>query len=87
MKTIYISDESGAMLDRLVASGEYENEQEVLEVSLRLLAQLDREDVSEERKLVAEGIADYQSGNFGPFDADEIKAMGRKLRAKRLGGD
>jgi antitoxin ParD1/3/4 len=71
----------------LVASGRYASASEVIRDGLRLLedAEILRSVRTEElRKLIQEGI---DSGESEPWDAEEIKAEGRRRLARKASQD
>lgn len=83
MKSVEISDAGGELLERLLQSGNFKDEQEVVEVSLRLCQSIEEMQLEEERRLVKEGIAAYRAGDYAPWDAEEVKQLGRKLLRER----
>lgn len=83
MKNIEINEASGELLQRLMESGDFHDEQEVVEVSLRLCKTMGEMRLEEERRLVKEGIAAYRAGDHAPWDAEEVKQLGRQLFHER----
>ena len=69
-----------------VESGRYNNVSEVVRDGLRLLQ--DREELRRAKMewLRTELQRGLQSGEATPLDMEEVKAEGRRLRAKRLAG-
>jgi len=67
-----------------IASGRYNNASEVVRDGLRLLQ--DQEDLRRAKLewLQAELKRGLDSGEATPLDMEEVKAEGRRLRAKRL---
>ncbi len=74
------------LVKQKVASGMYNSASEVMREALRLLDESDhikairREEL---RKEVAIGIEQLDRGEGTPLDMEEIKAEGRKLRARK----
>ena len=78
-----IGEHFEAMIKRLVDSGRYASASEVMRDGLRLIAE--REQVRE-AKLTALRAAIHEglnSGDYQPWDAEEIKREGRHLLAER----
>jgi len=72
--TVSISEDEEEFIARLMASGNYADEKELLHAGL---AALERETkVRELRRLIAEGDADFLAGRVHSFkDAEELKRL------------
>ena len=76
------------MVNRKIESGMYTSASEVIREALRLLNEHDRireAQIQEMREKVLAGVAEIREGKTKPFNADDIKAKGRK-RLKRSKG-
>jgi antitoxin ParD1/3/4 len=73
-RNVVITDHQAALIDRLVASGRYQNASEVLRAGLRVL---EREDSEHEAKLAAlraavqVGLDDLEAGRVIAMDTEE----------------
>ncbi len=80
-RNVVITDHQAELIDRLVASGRYQNASEVLRAGLRLL---ERDDADHEAKLAAlraavkVGMDAIEAGDYIDFDSPE--EMRRHLR-------
>ncbi|HEX4792580.1 MAG TPA: type II toxin-antitoxin system ParD family antitoxin [Humisphaera sp.] len=64
-----------------VRNGRYANENAVVSEALRHLMEYQRASAVELRAEIAESLAELDRGEGTPWDAEEVKAMGRKLLA------
>ncbi len=75
-------------VEEKVRAGQYANQSDVIRGALEVLkAQetLTPEDIEELRKEIAIGIEQADRGDFVEFDADQIKAEGRRWLAAKKG--
>lgn len=90
-RNVVLTDHQADLLERLVASGRYQNASEVLREGLRLIEMRDAEErarLKALREAAQTGIADIEAGRFRKFesatelrrhlDAVARKAIGRK---------
>jgi antitoxin ParD1/3/4 len=73
-KSIVLTDRLARFVDRLVASGRYQNASEVLREGLRLVEHRDAEDkarLKALREAARAGIADIEGGRFCAFESTE----------------
>ncbi|WP_260295696.1 type II toxin-antitoxin system ParD family antitoxin [Sedimenticola hydrogenitrophicus] len=73
-RNVVLTDHQAVLLERLVASGRYQNASEVLREGLRLLEQRDQEDQIRLQALkdaVALGVNDIDSGRYVTLGSDE----------------
>ncbi len=81
-RNVVLTPRQAELVERLVASGRYQNASEVLREGLRLIEGRDAEDKAR-RKALREaarvGIADIESGRFRTFESP--KALRRRLGA------
>lgn len=78
-----LGDHYEAFVRELVASGRYMSASEVIRDALRLLEDAEKLRairLEELREQIREGL---ESGDAGPFDADEIIAEAKRLKASR----
>jgi antitoxin ParD1/3/4 len=71
-KNIVLTDRQADLVERLVASGRYQNASEVLREGLRLVEDRDAEDkarLKALREAAHAGIADIEAGRFLSFDS------------------
>jgi antitoxin ParD1/3/4 len=71
-KNIVLTDRQADLVERLVASGRYQNASEVLREGLRLVEHRDAEDkarLKALREAARVGIADVEAGRFFSFDS------------------
>jgi antitoxin ParD1/3/4 len=78
-----VGDHYESFVRELVSSGRYSSASEVLRDGLRLLEE--REQLREIKlKALREAIQEgLDSGNYEPWDVEEIKAEGRRILAER----
>ncbi len=79
-RNVVLTPRQAALVERLVASGRYQNASEVLREGLRLIEGRDAEDkarLKALREAAHAGIADLEAGRFRTFD--EPAALGRHL--------
>ncbi len=69
-KSIVVGEHFEAFIDEQVSSGRYNNASEVVRAGLRLLER-DELQLSELRRLIAEGDADIDAGRFHEYDTAE----------------
>jgi antitoxin ParD1/3/4 len=70
-RNVVLTDHQARLLERLVASGRYQNASEVLREGLRLIEARDAEDrlrLDALREAARHGIADMEAGKFRHFD-------------------
>ncbi len=70
-RNIVLTDHQAALVERLVASGRYQNASEVLREGLRLIERLDAEErarLDALRDAANAGIADMEAGRYKSFD-------------------
>ncbi|WP_275096387.1 type II toxin-antitoxin system ParD family antitoxin [Sedimenticola hydrogenitrophicus] len=73
-RNVVLTDHQAVLLERLVASGRYQNASEVLREGLRLLEQRDQEDQIRLQALkdaVALGVNDIDSGRYVTLGSNE----------------
>ena len=73
-----------AMVHEKVASGLYTSASEVIREALRLLDEYDRLRtlrLVELRREIAAGIADVESGTYREHGPDDLKDLGRRIKA------
>jgi antitoxin ParD1/3/4 len=75
------------MVRRKVASGLYNSASEVIREALRLMEEQDRLRAAKLDQLRQDLQEGFASGAPTPWDSEEIKAEGRKLRAARVKGN
>lgn len=71
-RNVVLTDRQAEMLERLVASGRYQNASEVLRDGLRLVERRDAEEAARLKALreaVRFGIADAEGGRYVTFDS------------------
>lgn len=89
-RNVVLTDHQASLVERLVASGRYQNASEVLREGLRLVEQREAEDASRLEALRAAarvGIADIEAGRFQTFDSGKslrthLKAVTAQALAK-----
>lgn len=79
-RNIVLTDTQSALVDRLVASGRYQNASEALRAGLRLLEREEAE-ISDLRARLVAGIDDYRDGNLAEGSGEE--AIRRAFSAAR----
>lgn len=70
-RNVVLTDHQAELVERLVASGRYQNASEVLREGLRLIEARDAEDqarLKALREAARVGVADIESGRFRSFD-------------------
>ncbi|MSO76411.1 MAG: type II toxin-antitoxin system ParD family antitoxin [Alphaproteobacteria bacterium] len=70
-RNVVLTDHQARLVERLVASGRYQNASEVLREGLRLIETRDAEDqlrLEALREAARPGIADIEAGRFRGFD-------------------
>lgn len=95
-RNVVLTDHQADLLERLVASGRYQNASEVLREGLRLLETRDAEEkvrLKALREAAQVGMADIEAGRFVTFDSPgEVQrhlasvadaALGRKRPGRR----
>ncbi len=73
-RNVVLTDHQSALIERLVASGRYQNASEVLREGLRLIERRDAEDEARLKALraaVQVGIDDIEAGRYRDFDSFE----------------
>lgn len=78
-----------SFVERLVASGEYQNASEAIRAGLRALQQRRREDAARVHALraaVSAGVDDLERGDHDEVDAADLRAYVRGLGATQGGG-
>jgi len=81
-RNVVLTDHQAELVERLVASGRYQNASEVLREGLRLLESRDAEEkvrLKALREAVRIGVADIDAGRFRSFGSRA--ALGRHLAA------
>jgi antitoxin ParD1/3/4 len=81
-RNVVLTDHQAELVERLVASGRYQNASEVLREGLRLLESRDAEEkvrLKALREAVRIGVADIDAGRFRSFESRA--ALGRHLAA------
>ena len=76
-RNVVLTDHQAAMLERLVASGRYQNASEVLREGLRLLEVRDQEEfahLTALREAAALGVADIEAGRYRMFERSDALA-------------
>jgi len=76
-RNVVLTDHQAAMIERLVASGRYQNASEVLRDGLRLIESRDAEEAARLealREAVNGGIRDIEAGQFTVLDSAEALA-------------
>lgn len=70
-RNVVLTAQQSGLVERLVASGQYQNASEVLREGLRMLERRDRDDAARHEALlaaVALGVADIGAGRYRAFD-------------------
>lgn len=73
-RNVVLTDHQSALIERLVASGRYQNASEVLREGLRLIERRDAENEARLKALraaVQVGIDDIEAGRYRDFDSFE----------------
>jgi antitoxin ParD1/3/4 len=79
-RNVVLTDHQAELVEKLVASGRYQNASEVLREGLRLVEGRETEDalrLAGLRKAARTGIADFAAGNFQSFASQD--ALDRHL--------
>lgn len=86
-RTVVLTDEQGALLDRLVAADAYENVEAVVEAALRLLLQAESDDearIAAVAAAIEEGERDARAGRVTVLKtAEDRAAFVRSLGTRR----
>lgn len=72
-RNVVLTDHQAALIERLVASGQYQNASEVLRDGLRLVELRDRANtawIEKVREAVAVGEADFAAGRYTVIETD-----------------
>lgn len=80
---VSLTDELVKFVKTKVESGRYTSSSEVVREALRLLEKHDQEEAEKLRWLQQAWTEGMKSGNFGPLDANAIKAAGRERLATK----
>ena len=86
-RNVVLTEHQAELVERLVASGRYQNASEVLREGLRLI---ESRDAAEKARLKAlrdaarVGIADIEAGRFDSFDSEEALRRHLRERADRV---
>ena len=86
--TIILTPQQEELINQRVAEGDFSNASEVIDVALRLFLLQQYEDPlppEELRRELAIAVEQEARGEFGPIDAEAIKAEGRRLLAMKQG--
>jgi len=86
-RNVVITDHQATMIERLVASGRYQNASEVLRDGLRLIETREAEDAARLqafRDAVAVGIRDIEEGRYIRFDSADDAADYLSRRANTI---
>ncbi len=73
-RNVVLTDRQAKTVERLVASGRYQNASEVLREGLRLIERQEAEDkarLKALRQAIRVGIADIEAGRYRSFDSPE----------------
>lgn len=76
-RNVVLTDHQSELIERLVASGRYQNASEVLREGLRLIERRDAEDEARLKALraaVQVGIDDIEAGRYQDFDSADALA-------------
>jgi len=71
-RNVVLTEHQAALVERLVASGRYQNASEVLREGLRIIERLDAEEqarLAALRDAANAGIADIEAGRYRSFDS------------------
>ncbi|WP_420962308.1 type II toxin-antitoxin system ParD family antitoxin [Brucella sp. IR073] len=83
-RNVVLTDSQSALVDRLVASGRYQNASEALRAGLRLLEQEEAE-LADLRERLMEGLEQARRGDFAEGTGEEaIRRAFAAARAKSL---
>jgi antitoxin ParD1/3/4 len=93
-RNVVLTDHQAELVERLVASGRYQNASEVLREGLRLIESRDAEEkarIKALREAAQVGIADIEAGRFQSFESSvglkrHLAAMVDKTLPKKASG-
>lgn len=78
-RNVVLTDHQSALIDRLVASGRYQNASEVLRAGLRHV-EAEEEAFLRLKARLEDGLADYERGDFAEGDGlDILRAMAARV--------
>ena len=80
MKTVEVSGEGEAVIDRLISSGVCKDAGEVVRISLRLLDDTREEKLERLREDISAGVAAAKKGQVAPSNVEEAKKKYREQR-------
>lgn len=80
---ISLTDHFEKFISSLVEAGRYSNASEVVRAALRLLEDEDKLKNAQLQAAIDRGIAELEAGQGQPFDAEAIKAEGRRRLAAK----
>ena len=83
MKTIQISDQGAALIDKLIATGACASASQAIDLSLQLLD----ENLAQLRNDVSLGMNDVRAGRVAPLDIEGIKMRARQIHEGQAVGD
>jgi antitoxin ParD1/3/4 len=86
-RNVVLTEHQAELVERLVASGRYQNASEVLREGLRLIESRDAEAKARLKALrdaARVGIADIEAGRFDSFDSEESLRRHLRDRADRI---
>ncbi|MEO0936845.1 MAG: type II toxin-antitoxin system ParD family antitoxin [Pseudomonadota bacterium] len=72
-RNVVLTDHQSELLDRLVASGRYQNASEAIRAGLNSL-EIEEEKALRLRKTLMEGLAALEAGDFAEGDIDDVFA-------------
>lgn len=89
-RNVVLTDHQAELLERLIASGRYQNASEVLREGLRLIETRDEEEKVRRlalREAAQVGIADIEAGRFVTFESSgDLQRHLASVAGKALGG-
>lgn len=83
---ISLTPELEQFIEETVKTGRYRSVSDLINLAVSLLKDeenLDEEGTKELRRLVTVGVEEADRGDLAPWDAEEIKAEGRRRLAER----